>query len=59
MANSNRYEYFRNRRQSMKQIVFLIDKERGEALDAKLKERGISRIEWFRQKIDEELSEKE
>lgn len=43
----------------MKQIVFLIDKEVGEALDTKLKERGISRIEWFRQKIDEELNKKE
>jgi len=39
----------------MKQIVFMIDKERAEALDKKLQELGIGRTEWFRRKVDEEI----
>lgn len=59
LADTTRYEYFKNRRQSKKQMVFLVDKELGAALDAKLKEKGIARIEWFRQKIQEELEKEE
>lgn len=55
MADPKRTEYFRNRRRSMKQIVFMLDKERAEALDQKLKEMGIGRTEWFRKKVDEEI----
>ena len=56
MAEKDRAEYFRTRRQSMKQYAFLIDKERAEKFEEKLKERGIGKAEWFRQKIDEEIS---
>lgn len=56
MAEKDRAEYFRTRRQSMKQYAFLIDKERAEKFEEKLKERGIGKTEWFRQKIDEEIS---
>lgn len=55
VADSNRTEYFRNRRKSMKQIVFLVDKEKAAALDKKLIDQGIGRTEWFRQKMDEEI----
>ena len=55
MADNKRTEYFRQRRQSMKQIVFLIDKEKASLLDEKLKEQGLGRTEWFRTKVDEEL----
>lgn len=55
VADPKRTEYFRNRRRSMKQIVFMLDKERAEALDQKLKEIGIGRTEWFRKKVDEEI----
>lgn len=40
----------------MKQLVFMVDKEKAEALDKKLSERGEGRTEWFRKKLDEELS---
>lgn len=56
MAEKDRAEYFRTRRQSMKQYAFLIDKERAEKFEEKLKARGIGKTEWFRQKIDEEIS---
>ena len=55
VADNKRTEYFRQRRQSMKQSVFLIDKEKASLLDEKLKEQGLGRTEWFRAKVDEEL----
>lgn len=55
MTDKKRTEYFRQRRQSMKQIVFLIDKEKARLLDEKLQEKGMGRTEWFRAKVDEEL----
>jgi len=58
VAEKDRSEYFRARRQSMKQYAFLIDKERAEKFEQKLKERNIGKTEWFRQKIDEEIGNK-
>lgn len=55
MSPESRAEYFRERRKAMKQLVFMVDREKAEALDRKLTEKGQSRIEWFRQKLDEEL----
>ena len=55
MSPESRAEYFRERRKAMKQLVFMVDREKAEALDKKLSEKGQSRIEWFRQKLDEEL----
>ena len=59
MADASRAEYFRKRRAQMKQIVFMLDKERGEALDAKLAEQHLGRTEWFKRVVDEYISEKE
>lgn len=56
MADEKRTEYFRNRRRSKKQIVFLLEKEQADLLDEKLKSQGIGRTEWFRTKVDEEIS---
>ncbi len=57
MAEKSRAEYFRQLRKNKKQLVFMIDKEKAESLDKKLFAKGESRIEWFRRKVDEELSE--
>ncbi len=58
MADDKRTEYFRNRRQIKKQIVFFLDRNKAEKLDQILKEKGIGRTEWFRTKVDEEIGEK-
>ncbi len=58
MANNSRAEYFRNLRKEKKQLVFLVDKEKAEKLDLKLKERNESRTSWFKRKLDEEIDEK-
>lgn len=57
MAENSRAEYFRNRRKVKKQLVFMVDPQKAEKLDAKLKAQGIGRTEWFRRKIDEEIGE--
>lgn len=57
MADKSRAEYFRELRRTKKQLVFLVEKEKAEALDRKLAQRGEGRTEWFRRKLDEELSE--
>lgn len=53
----SRAEYFRNLRKKKKQIVFLLDNDKAEKLDATLKKRGENRTDWFRRKVDEELKE--
>ena len=58
MADKSRAEYFRERRKKMKQLVFMVDRDKAEALDKKLEKRGEGRTEWFRRKLDEEISEK-
>lgn len=57
MAEKSRAEYFRELRKAKKQLVFMVDKEKAEALDRKLAQKGENRTEWFRKKLDEELSE--
>ena len=55
MATESRAEYFRERRKVMKQLVFMVDRDKAEQLDKKLAERGEGRTEWFRRKLEEEI----
>ncbi|MBQ9721479.1 MAG: hypothetical protein IJV64_12420 [Oscillospiraceae bacterium] len=55
MAPESRAEYFRELRKSKKQLVFLVEKEKAELLDEKLKAQSISRTEWFRKVLDKEI----
>lgn len=57
MSPKSRAEYFRQLRKQKKQIVFLLENDKAERLDAVLKNRGEGRTEWFRRKVDEELGE--
>lgn len=57
MVDKSRAEYFRKRREKFKQFVVMVDKEQVAALDEKLQERGITRTEWLRQKIREEIGQ--
>ena len=57
MAEKSRAEYFRELRKAKKQLVFMVDREKAEALDRKLAKKGEGRTEWFRRKLDEEISE--
>lgn len=55
MLPESRAEYFRELRKRKRQLVFLIDNDKADALDKVLKSRGEGRTEWFRRKVDEEL----
>lgn len=55
MEQKSRAEYYRERRKKLKQLVFMVDKEKAEKLDRILADREESRIDWFRRKLDEEL----
>ena len=57
MAPESRAEYFRERRKKLKQLVFMVDREKAEALDAMLGKQGRSRAEWFRDTLDETLAQ--
>lgn len=56
MTEKSRAEYFRTLRKAKKQLVFMVDREQAEALDRKLAQKGEGRTEWFRRKLEEELS---
>ena len=55
MSEKSRADYFRERRKSLKQLVFMVDRDKAEKLDKRLEERGETRIAWFRRKVDEEI----
>ena len=59
MLPESRAEYFRQLRRRKKQMVFLLDNDKADALDRVLKTRGEGRTAWFRRKVDEELNEKD
>lgn len=59
MAPESRAEYFRERRKKLKQLVFMVDREKAESLDAILAEQGKSRAEWFRELLDGTLAQNE
>ena len=55
VAVESRAEYFSERRKTKKQFSVLSNRERVEALEAKLKEQGKTKVQWFEEKADEEL----
>lgn len=58
MEQRSRAEYYRERRKRLKQLVFMVDKEKAETLDKILSDRGENRIDWFRRKLDEEIEDR-
>lgn len=57
MPPESRAEYFRKRRESIGQLNVSVPKEKLNALEEKLKNKGQSKTQWVNEKIDEELSE--
>ncbi|WP_295751214.1 hypothetical protein, partial [uncultured Oscillibacter sp.] len=55
VPQKSRAEYFRERRKILKQFSVLSQRERVEALEAKLKAQGKTKVQWFEEKVDEEL----
>ena len=57
VAKKNTSEYFKERRKTIGQFSVSVQREKLEKLDAKLKERGITKTAWLNDKIDEEIGE--
>ena len=57
MSPESRAEYFRERRAKLKQMVFMLDREKADELDKVLQQRKESRASWFRRIVDREISE--
>ncbi len=57
METKSRAEYFRERRKTRKTFTVLYDRKKIEALEERLKEQGKTRVQWFEEKLREELGE--
>lgn len=57
VAKNSRAEYFKERRKTIGQFSVSVDREKLDALDKKLKEKGKTKTAWLNEKIDEEISE--
>lgn len=55
IGEKSRAEYFRERRKIMKQFNVMLKREKIEALEKEIKRQGKTKVEWFEEKIDEEL----
>lgn len=51
----SRAEYFKERRKKLKDFGVLIDREKLERLEQKLKKQSQTKTSWLNKKIDEEL----
>lgn len=57
-SSKSRAEYFRKRRENIKQFSVNLTRDRFDLLESKLEEKGQTKTEWLNEKIDEELYKK-
>jgi hypothetical protein len=57
IADNSRADYFRQRRESRKSFNVLLEREKAEKFEQKLKELRQTKAKWLNEKIDEELSQ--
>ena len=55
MANKSRAEYFRKRRETNRQFTIWLRKDYLDKIDQMMKEKGISRTEWVKQKLADDF----
>lgn len=55
VADKSRADYFRQRRESKKSFSVLLEKEKAEKFERKLRDMKKTKAEWLNEKIDEEL----
>lgn len=53
--NKSRAEYFKERRKKLKDFGVLVDREKLETFEEKLKKENKTKTSWLNEKIDEEL----
>lgn len=57
ISSDSRADYFRELRKKKRQLVFMVDPEKADKLDEKLKSENKSRTSWFREVLDKEIGE--
>lgn len=57
VAKRNTSEYFKERRKTIGQFNISVPREKLNALEEKLKEKGKTKTQWLNEKIDEEIGE--
>lgn len=55
LQDKSRADYFKERRKTIGQFSVSVKREKLNALDKKLKEKGQTKTEWLNEKIDEEI----
>ena len=55
IAGNSRADYFRQRRENRKSFSVLLEREKAEKFEQKLKELNKTKAEWLNERIDEEL----
>ena len=55
IADNSRAGYFRQRRENRKSFSVLLEREKAEKFEQKLKELNKTKAEWLNERIDEEL----
>lgn len=55
ITDKSRADYFKERRKTRKDFGVLIDREKLEKLENKLKNQNTTKTTWLNEKIDEEL----
>lgn len=58
IAEKSRADYFRTRRKNTKAFYVEIEKEKLEAFENKIVEKGLTKKKWLNEKIDEEINSK-
>ena len=57
MPDKSRADYFKERRKTIGQFSVSVPREKLDALDKKLREKGKTKTAWLNEKIDEVISE--
>ena len=57
MPDKSRADYFKERRKTIGQFSVSVPREKLDALDKKLREKGKTKTAWLNEKMDEEISE--
>lgn len=56
LQDKSRSDYFKERRKTIGQFSVSVARDKLDALDKKLKEKGQTKTAWLNEKIDEEIS---
>jgi len=57
IAPESRADYMKERRKKTRNFSVELDREKFDKLEKKLSEKGVTKKQWFNEKVDEEIGE--